>query len=320
MRDVTATVESLPLIASSVMSKKLASGADAIVLDVKVGDGAFMKTLADAKRLARAMVEIGNRAGRRTVAVLSSMEQPLGQAIGNALEIAEAIRVLQGEGPQDLTAVCLALASEMAVLAGAADHVKQAQEMLQAVIVDGRALAKLRSWIAAQGGDAAVVDDPARLPHAPVQRAWTAPCDGFVKELPLAFGSAAMRLGAGRAKKDDIIHPAVGIVLHKKIGDAVGAGEAVFTVHAVDQPSAQACIDELAQVIQIVEKPVDPLPLLLGRIQAAPGTSTKIYSRRPKRLAIPHMCLTPVLPWVRHYGLRMGGLSRGQTLKTRPMG
>ncbi|WP_237716519.1 pyrimidine-nucleoside phosphorylase [Alicyclobacillus hesperidum] len=267
LRDVTATVESLPLIASSVMSKKLASGADAIVLDVKVGDGAFMKTLADAKRLARTMVEIGNRAGRRTVAVLSSMEQPLGQAIGNALEIAEAIAVLRGEGPQDLTEVCLALASEMAVLAGVADDAAQAREMLQDAIADGRALAKLRAWVAAQGGDAKIVDDPARLPQAPVKQAWTAPYDGFVKELPaLAFGSAAMRLGAGRSKKDDIIHPAVGIVVHKKVGDRVNAGEPVFTVHAIDQPSAQACIDELTQIIRLVEQPVSSLPLLLGRV------------------------------------------------------
>lgn len=193
LRDVTATVESLPLIASSIMSKKLASGANAIVLDVKVGSGAFMKTLADAKRLAATMVRIGREAGRSTVAVLSNMNEPLGRAIGNALEVKEAIATLRGQGPADLAEICLTLAAEMAILAGRAADPDEARRLLQQAIDDGRALAKFRELIEAQGGDASVIDHPERLPAAPHVQTLRAERAGYLGALPaLAFGEAAM--------------------------------------------------------------------------------------------------------------------------------
>ena len=267
LRDVTGTVESLPLIASSVMSKKLAGGADAIVLDVKVGDGAFMKSLSDARKLARLMVEIGDAAGRRTVAVLSNMDQPLGCAIGNALEVAEAIRVLSGQGPFDLAEIALALAEEMTVLAGVAATREEARRMLRQSVAEGRALETLKRWIAAQGGDPAVVDDPSRLPQAPVVKPYLPKKDGFVAKLPaLAFGLAAMRLGAGRETKDAAIDPSVGIVLHAKVGDRVQTHRPIFTVHARTEEDALRCIRELEAVIEISDDPVEAPPLILARI------------------------------------------------------
>ncbi|SIS92816.1 pyrimidine-nucleoside phosphorylase [Alicyclobacillus vulcanalis] len=267
LRDVTATVESLPLIASSVMSKKLAGGADAIVLDVKVGDGAFMKSLADARRLARLMVHLGEAAGRRTVAVLSNMDQPLGSAIGNALEVAEAIRVLAGEGPFDLAEIALALAEEMTVLAGVAATREEARRKLRQSVADGRALETLRRWIAAQGGDPRVVDDPSRLPQAPVVKPCLPKKAGFVAKLPaLAFGLAAMRLGAGRAAKDDTIDPSVGIVVHAKVGDRVQTHRPIFTVHARTEEDALRCIEELEAVVEISDDPVETPPVILARI------------------------------------------------------
>ncbi|WP_206922360.1 pyrimidine-nucleoside phosphorylase [Alicyclobacillus suci] len=268
LRDVTATVESIPLIASSIMSKKLASGADAIVLDVKVGDGAFMKTQADAERLARTMVGIGNRAGRQTVAVLSSMEEPLGHSIGNALEVKEAIATLRHEGPDDLTEVCLTLGAEMAVLAGVATTQEEARQKLEAALRDGSALKKFEEFVVAQGGDGTIVHHPEKLPQAPIVKAMRAFRRGYIASLPaLRFGEAAMRLGAGRATKEDVIDPAVGIVVRAHIGDFVDEGDVLLEVHASTEAAADACIAELADVIVQQEAQVEKPALVLGYIR-----------------------------------------------------
>ncbi|MCX8600692.1 MULTISPECIES: pyrimidine-nucleoside phosphorylase [unclassified Gilliamella] len=233
LRDVTATVNSIPLIASSIMSKKLAAGADAIVLDVKTGDGALMKSMEDSEKLAREMVSIGNQIGRRTMAIISDMSQPLGFAIGNALEVKEAIDTLKGQGPADLTELVLTLGSQMVVLADKAKTLDEAREKLQAVIQNGQAIEKFKTLIEAQGGDSSVVDHPEKLASAPYQIALPALKSGYVSRIIAdQIGIAAMQLGAGRATKDDVIDPAVGIVLHKKVGDKVEQGEALLTIHA----------------------------------------------------------------------------------------
>ncbi|MWP46593.1 pyrimidine-nucleoside phosphorylase [Gilliamella sp. Pas-s27] len=233
LRDVTGTVNSIPLIASSIMSKKLAAGADAIVLDVKTGDGALMKDMADSEKLAHEMVNIGNQIGRRTMAIISDMSQPLGYAIGNALEIKEAIDTLKGHGPADLTELVLTLGSQMVVLANKAKTLEEARAKLQEVIKNGKAIEKFKILIEAQGGDSSVVDHPEKLASAPYQIALPALKSGYVSRIIAdQIGIAAMQLGAGRATKEDIIDPAVGIVLHKKVGDKVAEGEALLTIHA----------------------------------------------------------------------------------------
>jgi pyrimidine-nucleoside phosphorylase len=233
LRDVTGTVESIPLIASSIMSKKIASGADAIVLDVKVGSGAFMKDLGNAQKLARSMVDIGNRVGRKTVAVISDMNQPLGDAVGNALEIKEAIAVLQGHGSRNLIELCLTLGSHMVMLAEKANSLEEARLMLENTIKNGKALEAFRTFLHAQGGDATVIDDSTRLPTAPFIYEMNALEDGYIALISAdQIGLAAMLLGAGRQTKDSVIDLAVGLVLHKKIGDRVRKGEAYLTIHA----------------------------------------------------------------------------------------
>ena len=233
LRDVTATVSSVPLIASSIMSKKIAAGADAIVLDVKTGDGAFMKTVEDSKRLAEAMVKIGNSVGRNTMAIISSMDQPLGFAIGNALEVKEAIDTLKGHGPEDLNELCYTLGSQMVVLGGKASTIEEARKMLEEVVANGKALEVLKKFIAAQGGDASVVDDPSRLPQAKYVSEIPAKQAGYIAKIEAEdIGTAAMLLGAGRATKESEIDLAVGLVLNKKVGDYVEAGESLVTVHA----------------------------------------------------------------------------------------
>jgi pyrimidine-nucleoside phosphorylase len=233
LRDVTATVESIPLIASSIMSKKIASGADAIVLDVKLGTGAFMKHLSEAQELARCMVDIGNRVGRHTVAVISDMNQPLGNAVGNALEIREAIAVLQGQGSPNLTELCLTLGSHMVLLAKKAESLEEARIMLEEAIASGKALKTFRIFLSAQGGDPAVVDDPSRLPAAPFIYQLEALEEGYIAAIEADhIGTAAMLLGAGRQTKDSVIDLAVGLVLHKKIGDTVKKGDALVTIHS----------------------------------------------------------------------------------------
>jgi len=233
LRDVTATVNSIPLIASSIMSKKIAAGSDAIVLDVKTGAGAFMKTAEDAKELAHAMVSIGNNVGRKTMAVISDMSQPLGRAIGNSLEVQEAIDTLRGHGPEDLEELCFALGRQMVFLAGKASSLEEAEEKLKEVITNGKALEKFKEFIANQGGNPEVVDDPNKLPQAAYKIEVPAKEGGVVAEIVAdEIGTAAMLLGAGRATKESEIDLAVGLMLNKKIGDAVKAGESLVTIHA----------------------------------------------------------------------------------------
>ena len=233
LRDVTGTVNSIPLIASSIMSKKIAAGADAIVLDVKTGDGAFMKTEKDAEELAHAMVRIGNHVGRKTIAIISDMSQPLGFAIGNALEVKEAIETLQGKGPQDLTDLVLTLGSQMVILAKKAETTQEAKAMLREAITNGKAIAKFKEFLQNQGGDASVVDDTAKLPQAKYQIELPAKKSGYVSRMVAdEIGVASMLLGAGRATKEDTIDLAVGIVLHKKVGDKVSEGESLLTIHS----------------------------------------------------------------------------------------
>lgn len=263
LRDVTATVESVPLIASSIMSKKIAAGADAIVLDVKVGRGAFMKTDAEALDLAHAMVDIGRGLDRRVAAVVSSMDQPLGHAVGNALEVREAIETLRGHGPDDLLTVALAVGARMLVLGGKAATAEAAEAMLSETLASGRALARLREMVVAQGGDGQQVDDPARLPSAPVVLAVPAPREGYVTHLdPLEIALAAVGLGAGRARKGDPIDPAVGLVVGPKVGQPVRAGETLVTVHAADEEAAEDAAERALAAYAIGPAPVEAPPLI----------------------------------------------------------
>ncbi|WP_281183190.1 pyrimidine-nucleoside phosphorylase [Staphylococcus schleiferi] len=258
LRDVTGTVNSIPLIASSIMSKKIAAGADAIVLDVKTGNGAFMKTVEDAEALAHAMVKIGNQVGRQTMAIISDMSQPLGFAIGNALELKEAIDTLKGEGPEDLTELVLTLGSQMVVLAQKASNLEEAREMLKEVIENGKALEKFKTFLSNQGGDATIVDDPSQLPTAQYQFELPAKQSGVVAEMIAnEIGIASMMLGAGRQTKEDEIDLAVGLVLNKKIGDRVEEGESLLTIHANTQ-DVEAVKEKLYDNITILEQASQP--------------------------------------------------------------
>lgn len=232
LRDVTGTVNSIPLIASSIMSKKIAAGADAIVLDVKTGSGAFMKTLDDAEALAHAMVRIGNNVGRNTMAIISDMSQPLGNAIGNALELKEAIATLKGNGPKDLTELVLTLGSQMVVLAEQATSLDEARQMLIDAIKTGKALNKFKTFLSNQGGDDSIVDSPEKLPSAKYQVEFKAKKDGYITEIIAnEIGVASMMLGAGRQTKEDVIDLGVGIMLNKKVGEHVEKGENILTIH-----------------------------------------------------------------------------------------
>lgn len=265
LRDVTATVNSIPLIASSIMSKKIAAGSDAIVLDVKTGAGAFMKTVDDAKELAHAMVSIGNNVGRKTMAVISDMSQPLGLAIGNSLEVKEAIDTLRGEGPKDLEELCMALGSQMVFLAGKADSLEDAEAKLQEVIRNGKALEKFKAFIANQGGDASVVDHPERLPQAQYRIEVPAKQDGVVAEIVAdEIGTAAMLLGAGRATKESEIDLAVGLMLNKKVGDAVKKGDSLVTIHANREDVAQV-LEKIYANIRIADHAEAPV-LIYGTV------------------------------------------------------
>ena len=263
LRDTTATVDSVPLIASSVMSKKLAAGADAILLDVKVGRGAFVAKLAEAEALALALVGIGTGAGRETVAYITDMDQPLGRAVGNALEVGEAIATLRGEGPADLELLSLRFAGEMLRLAGAPP------QDLKRRLHDGSALRKFAELIAAQSGNPAVVDDPALLPAAPVQQAVSAPGSGQVTAIdPLEIALAAKSLGAGRDRKEASIDLSVGIVLQKKIGDSIQAGEALAIIHAASAEAAGKVAARVTAAFTIGRR-ADPRALLLRRVTAS---------------------------------------------------
>ncbi|MCY8371021.1 pyrimidine-nucleoside phosphorylase [Bacillus haynesii] len=258
LRDVTGTVNSIPLIASSIMSKKIAAGADAIVLDVKTGAGAFMKTDEDAVNLAKAMVRIGNNVGRQTMAVISDMSQPLGFAIGNALEVKEAIDTLKGEGPEDLTELVLTLGSQMVVLAKKAETLDEAREKLIDVMKNGKALQKFKDFLQNQGGDSSVADNPEKLPQAAYKIDVPAKEAGVVSEIVAdQIGVAAMLLGAGRATKEDEIDLAVGIMLRKKVGDAVEKGEPLVTLYA-NRENVDDVIAKVYGNIQIAEKAEAP--------------------------------------------------------------
>lgn len=233
LRDVTATVDNMSLIASSIMSKKLAAGADAIVLDVKTGSGAFMQKEEDALALAKEMVKIGNNAGRNTIAVVSDMDQPLGFAVGNALEVKEAIDTLRGEGPADFVELCMTLGSQMLIAGGKAKDEKEACAMLKKVIEDGSALKKLAEFVEAQGGDANAVYDTSKLPQASIVEAVKAPESGYIAKIACAeVGICSLILGGGRETKESEIDLAVGIVLTKKVGDEVIKGETIAYIHA----------------------------------------------------------------------------------------
>ena len=263
LRDVTATVESIPLIAASVMSKKLAAGADCIVLDVKYGSGAFMHTLADARLLAQRMVAIGRHAGRRVAAVLSSMQQPLGYNIGNALEVREAIAALRGGGPADLVELSLALGAQLVLLAGKREREADARALLTNVLASGAAWAKFRQMVAAQGGDLAFIDAPERLPTAPVTHDLPAPRAGYVVAIDgMALGLSVNELGGGRARKEDQIDPAVGLVLRAKVGDRVEAGAPLLTIHAASAADAARVSSRLAAAYTLGDAPVSPPPLI----------------------------------------------------------
>jgi pyrimidine-nucleoside phosphorylase len=259
LRDVTATVDSIPLIAGSIMSKKLASGADGIVLDVKTGSGAFMKKLEDSEALAREMVNIGNNLGRNTVAVISDMSQPLGFEVGNANEVREACQVLQGENIEDLRLLSLELASHMTVIAGAFSDFDTAYKTLEENLQNGKAFESFRTLVQAQGGDVSVIDDLSKLPQAKHDIEVTAQQDGYVTEIDAeSVGVAAMYLGAGRATKDDQINHGVGITLKKKVGDKVEKGEALVVLHS-DEEDVQNSINKINEAYtvskQATEKP-----------------------------------------------------------------
>ncbi len=247
LRDVTATVESIPLITSSILSKKLAEGIGGLVLDVKVGRGAFMKDEASARELAESLVRVGKGAGLRTVALLTRMEQPLGLTIGNALEVRESIAVLKGEGPADVTALTLALGAEMMVLARRSADVEEAEESLEEAIDNGHALDKFRALIKVHGGDPRVVDDPSLLPTAPCRLEIRAPMGGVVERIDsYELGLSAMQLGAGRATAEDTIDPAVGIELQRKVGQQTSEGDVLAILHHRDG----AAVDELAAKVK----------------------------------------------------------------------
>jgi len=268
LRDVTGTVESIPLISASIMSKKIAEGIDALVLDVKTGAGAFMKTEADSRRLAESLVSIGRASGVRTEAVITAMDAPLGRAVGNALEVAECIDVLRGAGPEDLVALSVELAARMLMLGGAASSRSDAESAIRRAIASGAGLARLRQIVEAQGGDPRVVDEPARLPKAPSRHAVTASQAGFVAALDAALvGRASVALGAGRDRVDEVIDPAVGILITAKPGDAVAKGDAVLELHYRDQARRDAALPLAISAIRIADSPPSPLPLIRGEVR-----------------------------------------------------
>jgi pyrimidine-nucleoside phosphorylase len=267
LRDVTGTVDSIPLIASSVMSKKIAAGAQAIVLDVKVGVGAFMQTLDQARKLSELMVSIGRLSGRRVVALLSDMNQPLGYAIGNALEVMEAIETLSGGGPQDFREHCLTVASHMLVIGQRAPNIEAGRAMAEAAIAEGRALASFRQLVDAQGGDASYVDDPTKFELARLKEEVQAPRSGYILGIHArVVGETAVDLGAGRSKKTDLIDHTVGIVLHHKVGEYVEAGQPLFTLYAATPEALESAKARLLGAHQWSSEPCSPLPLFYGVI------------------------------------------------------
>ena len=269
LRDVTGTVESAGLICASIMSKKLAEGIDALVLDVKTGDGAFMKNEKDATALAELLVETGKRMSKRVVALITDMEQPLGNAVGNALEVAECLEILNNRGPADLRTLCIELAGWMLFLAGSAASPAAGKQIAEEMIATGRARDKFRQVIAQQSGDALAVDEPSRLPRARKMETIHAEHSGFLSRIACEqIGRACVILGGGREKQDDAIDPAVGIVLGKKCGDAVRTGEALCTVHYNSGSRLREIADLLTRSFEVSEAPPKPQPLVRKMIGA----------------------------------------------------
>lgn len=268
LRDATATVESIALITASILSKKLAEGIDGLVLDVKTGNGAFMQTLDESRELARAMVTIGRRLGKEVVALITRMDQPLGRAVGNALEVRESVQCLRGEGPADLIDLSLELAAEMVQLAGVANDHESALTACREAIASGAALDRLRRVVGAQGGEVAAIDDPARLPAAKHRIELRADRAGYVRSLAARpIGHAAMLLGAGRGRVDSSINPAVGVWLDAKVGDRISAGDRLCTVYTDDLGGAfdDAC-RQVKDSYDIGDAPVDIRPLIVERL------------------------------------------------------
>ena len=262
LRDVTGTVPSMPLIASSIMCKKIAAGAQAIVLDVKVGNGAFMETLEEGRELAELMVDIGRLAGRKTVALLSDMNQPLGSAVGNSLEMIEAIETLRGRGPADFVEHCLHVTAHVLVLGGRAKDLDEGRTLAERSIADGSAFDKLRLLVKAQSGDVSYVDDISNFERAKLVEAVKAPRSGFVSQVNArTVGEASVALGAGRAKKGDPIDHAVGFLVFKKVGDPVREGEALCEVHANDDEKLKEARESVLSAYQFSDEPTSPLPL-----------------------------------------------------------
>ena len=267
LRDVTATVDNTALIASSIMSKKIASGADAIVLDVKVGDGAFMKTPEDAEVLAKEMVDIGKNVGRKTIAVISDMDQPLGFAIGNALEVMEAIELLKGNGPADLLELTLTMGANMLICANKADTVEEARNLLMENINNGQGLKKLKEFVSAQGGDTAPIDDFSKFPQARFVEPVLAEKDGFITKINAeAMGLIAMELGAGRATKESAIDLAVGIVLNKKRGQEVKKGDVLAYIHSNDESNINKTKKNILKNMIIEDEYNQNIPLIYNII------------------------------------------------------
>ena len=262
LRDVTGTVPSIPLIASSVMSKKIAGGAKGIVLDVKVGTGAFMQSLDEAIELAQLMVDIGIHADRKVVALISDMNQPLGNAIGNAIEVREALLTLRGEGPRDFREHCVTVASHMLSLAQNLSSFDEAREKAEESLVTGSAYDKFIEMVGAQSGDVSVLEDPNKLPEAPHIETYSAEEGGFISMVHAQeVGLTAMELGAGRAKKGDPVDHTVGIEVHAKVGDQIDADQPIFTIHAKNERESQSASERLHKAILVQENPIDPLPL-----------------------------------------------------------
>ncbi|HWF85005.1 MAG TPA: thymidine phosphorylase [Vicinamibacterales bacterium] len=267
LRDVTGTVESIPLISASIMSKKIAEGIDALVLDVKTGSGAFMKTEADSRRLAESLVSIGNASGVKTEAVITAMETPLGRAVGNALEVIECLDVLKGRGAADLIEVSVALAARMLVFGCVASDRAEGECRVRAAIGSGAGLERFRQIIEAQGGDPRVVDDYARFPAAPERHVVTAARDGFVTRVDAELvGRASVALGAGRDRVEDPVDPAVGILLDAKPGDAVHAGDSLLEIHYRDRARLDRALALTARAITLGETRPAPAPLIVGEV------------------------------------------------------
>lgn len=268
LRDVTATIESIPLITASILSKKLAEGIDGLVLDVKVGRGAFMKTEADARKLAESLVRVGRLAGKQVTAVLTDMRAPLGRTIGNALETREALEVLLGGGPADLVEITLVLGAEMLMLGGVASDVATAREMLSVAITSGRGSEVMERIVRAQGGDPSVVRDPGKLARAPVVHVLKADREGFVSELDaLALGLAGVALGAGREHAADAVDPAVGFVLNVSYGDKVSAGDPLLEIHARNEAKAAEALDRIRSAISIADERPAPRALVIDTLR-----------------------------------------------------